>query len=92
MLRGVTKAGALSVKLARESFFGNALMKQCTVHGTRSQPSLPADKLQELKTVVRSVLKYTDCEFEEVWKACEEAIGCACRKLRNPRKKLASLN
>ena len=59
MLRGVTKAGALSVKLARESFFGNALMKQCTVHGTRSQPSLPADKLQELKTVVRPVLKYT---------------------------------
>ena len=52
MLRGVTKAGALSVKLARESFLGNALMKQCTVHGTRSQPSIPADKLQELKTVV----------------------------------------
>ena len=91
-LQGVSKAGALSVKLAREAFFGKSVLKQCTVHGCKSYPALPVEKQLELKELMRSVLKYSDCEFEDVWKLCEEAIGHACRTLRNPRKKLGLLN
>lgn len=90
-LRGVSKAGTLAVKLAKEAYFGKALMKQSTVHGNRNLPALPHSKLMELKSVMKSVLRYSDCEFEHVWKLCEDAIGHACRTLRNPRKSLKVL-
>ena len=91
-LRGVTKVSTLAVKLAREAFFGKELMRQSTVHGSRDLPALPNEKLMELKAVIQTVLKYTDCEFEQIWKLCEDSIGHACRSLRNPRKSLSSLN
>ena len=75
------------MKLAKEAYFGYAVMKQSTVHGNRSFPALPANQLHELKLVIKSVLQDVDCEFEDVWRACEEAIGHACRTLRNPRRK-----
>ena len=85
-------SGALSVKLAREAFFGKSVLKQRTVHGSKSYPALPDEKLLELQELMRSVLKYSDCDLEDVWKLCEEAIGHACHTLRNPRKMLGLLN
>ena len=61
-----------------EAFFGNKVMRQSTVHGNKDLPGLPPQKLQEMKRVVKEVLKYSDCEFEDVWKLCEDAVGHAC--------------
>ena len=41
--------GALAVKLAKESIFGNDLMKTCTVKVHRDLSALPAEGLSRLK-------------------------------------------
>ena len=85
-LKGVSKASTLAVKLAKEALFGEKVMKQCTVAGTREHPGLPFDELRELKQVVfRQFPQYwnTPFEFEDVWKVCFDALGQACKRLRN---------
>ena len=84
-LRGVTKVGQLSVKLAREAFFGTDIMRHCTVYGCGSCHPLPHKELLELKAVIKDVFKFTHTEeeFELLWKnSCEAAIGHACSSLR----------
>lgn len=84
-LRTVSKASTLSVKLAKEAIFGEDVMKQCTVAGTREYPGLPFDKLQELKQIVFELFPQywkTPFEFEDVWKVCFDALGQACKRLR----------
>ena len=69
-LKTVYKASTLAVKLAKEVFFGEDIMEQCTVAGTRDHPGLPFDKLQELKqTVFEQFLQFwqTLFEFEDIW-------------------------
>ena len=48
-LRVVEKASRLAVKLAKESVFGEEVMRQCTVFGTRQLPGLPREELFQLK-------------------------------------------
>ena len=84
-LRTVCKASTLTVKLAKEAIFGEDVMKQCTVAGTREYPGLPFDKLQELKQIIfERFPQYwkTPFEFEDVWKVCFDALGQACKRLR----------
>jgi len=50
-----SKISTLAVKLAKEAYFGKALMRNCTVRGTREQPGLPAEKLTELKQFLISL-------------------------------------
>ena len=79
----------LAVKLAKESYFGKQLMKDCTVRGTREQPGLPAEKLAELKQFLQSLFpKMPQHEFEATWKQCTDSIGQACKALRNKRHSL----
>ena len=47
-LKTVGNAGAMAVKLAKESIFGEVLTK-CTVYGARDKPGLPTDELTQLK-------------------------------------------
>ena len=44
--------GTLAVKLVNESFFGNEVLKRCTVMGCRDYPTLPLKELNELKQVI----------------------------------------
>ena len=73
----------LSVKLARESFFGDETLIRCTVSGQREHASLPEIQLHNLKLfMVRLFPLLIRAEFEEKWKDCLIAIGQACKRLR----------
>lgn len=80
-----SKASILAVKLARESFFGESAMAQCTVMGCGKYPALPPNELNSLKQVMFARFpKYwpNPVLFESVWKDCMEAIGQACKRIR----------
>ena len=80
-----THAGTLAMKLARESFFGDQVLLQCTVMGNREYPALPMTELAELKQLVFSLFPQywgNAVEFETTWKRCTDAIGQACARLK----------
>lgn len=82
-LKTVSRMSTLSVRLAKESFFGKETMRNCTVRGTREHDALPAKKLSDLKRFLQHV--FSGCsqpEFEVAWKNCIDAIGQSCNSLR----------
>ena len=44
-----SRIGTLAVKLAKDAYFGEDVMVQCTVAGERDLPGLPLDELHQLK-------------------------------------------
>ena len=44
-LKTVGNAGALAVKLAKESIFGEEVLTKCTVYGARDKSGLPTAEL-----------------------------------------------
>ena len=44
-LKGPSMAGALSVKLAKESVFGTEILTKCTVRGCKELPALPTEEI-----------------------------------------------
>ena len=84
-LRCASKVGTLAVKLAKDAFFGQDVMEQCTVAGERELPGLPDEELQQLKDAL--FMQFPDYwktpqEFEPLWKDATAAIGQACKRLR----------
>ncbi len=76
-LRGECKAGKLSLKLAKEAYFGESLLAKCTVYGCRELPGLPLVDLNELKnTMFLQFGKYWKAveDFEAIWNACVDSI------------------
>ena len=87
------KMGTLTVLLARECFFGDDVMVQCTTHGYGGKPGLPIAELMELKAVIRrSYPKYniTANDFEIAWTKCAEAVSQGCNRLRAKKKNNSS--
>ena len=81
----VSRAGKLSVKLAKEAFFGEEVMRQCTPLGMRGLPALPKEELACLKTTLIGLFpayRRNPAEFEEVWESCIVSIQQACKRLR----------
>lgn len=84
-LRVEGKAGTLAVKLAREAFFGDDVLAQCTPGGSRELPALPCVELNLLKEKMwEQFSQYwsNPVEFETVWSVCFNAVGQACKRLR----------
>ena len=84
-LKGESRAGMLSVKLAREGFFGKSIMGKFTVSGGRDLPGLPITELGELKQLVFMQFPQfwkNAVKFEPLWVKCVEAINQACKKIR----------
>lgn len=84
-LRGECKIRSLSSKLAKEAFFGEQVMMQCTVKGHRDYPALPQQELAELKQVLFSQFPQfwsSPTEFEPIWSTCIDSINQACKHLR----------
>ena len=83
------RASTLAVKLAREAVFGDETLVRCTVAGKRGGfLALPVNEMRALKaTMQHQFLKVTPCEFETIWKDCNDAIGQACKRARDKRKK-----
>ena len=46
------KMTTLSVKLAREAFFGDTIMAKCTPRGWQDMPALPPQELSDLKMLM----------------------------------------
>ena len=70
-LQTESSAATLSQKLAKEAFFGKAVMKRCTPGGNRQYPALPQKELFELKKVMFLLFpRFHTCPgaFEAVWK------------------------
>ena len=55
-LHNETAIGNLAIKLASESFFGNEVLKKCTVMALRDFPALPIKELNELKQDIFSLI------------------------------------
>ena len=81
----VSKAPTLATKLAREAYFGDKVLGQCTVMGCRDHPGLPISELNELKQdLFNKFPQYwsNPVEFEEMWTNCVNSIGQACKRYR----------
>ena len=84
-LKGESKAGKLAVKLAKEAYFGDKILVQCTVSGCQDLPALPVQELSELKqTMLLLFPKFCNSpqEFEHLWTSCCEVIGQAAKALK----------
>ena len=84
-LRGRAKVGLLTVKLAKEAFFGENVMVMCTVNGKRQLPGLPLAELNSLKQTVFQQFPefWNNCaEFEDVWGVCVDALNQSCKHTR----------
>ena len=80
-----SKIGTLATKLAKEAFFGDDVLVQCTVAGERDHPGLPEEKLMQLKHAIFMQfprLWNSPQEFEPLWKKCQASIGQVCKRLR----------
>jgi hypothetical protein len=80
------KIGTLATKLAKEGFFGDDVLAQCTVSGERDYPGLPVEELMQLKhAVYMQFPQYWNSpqEFEPLWTKCKASIGQACKRLRS---------
>ena len=80
-----SKIGTLATKLAKEAFFGEDVLIQCTVVGERDYPGLPVEELMQLKHAVFMQFPQiwnSPQEFEPLWKKCQASIGQACKRLR----------
>lgn len=80
-----SKVSQLAIKLAKESFFGDSVLLQCTVAGQGKLSALPNAPLNDLKRAIFKLLpKYHQhpMSFEKTWKDCSEAIGQCCKRLR----------
>ena len=84
-----SKVGALAVKLAKESIFGNDLMKTCTVKGHRDLPALPVEGLSRLKDTLYGLFPkfwVNPASFEPLWNTAGEAVGQLCKRLRTDKR------
>ena len=82
------------MKLARESFFGEDVLAQCTVMGFGKLPALPTEELNELKQTLFSLFPRhwsNPVDFESVWKDCAESLGQLCKRLRLDREQKRSV-
>ena len=75
--------------LAKECFFGQDVMLQCTAKGYGDKPGLPIIELMELKEEMRRLYPHflhSTVEFEEKWVKISESLSQACKRLRRKAK------
>ena len=77
-----SKMTSLAVKLAREAFFGDEILRRCTPRGWTN---LPHDVLttlkEELYHLYPSYWTRPEC-FKKCWAQVQDAIGQTCKCLR----------
>ena len=68
--RTASRVPTLARKLAENSYFGSAVLTQCTIAGYRDVPALPIKELNDLKAQIFSLLPQfwtNPLEFEPTW-------------------------
>lgn len=84
--RTPSRVPTLAQKLAKSAYFGESVLKRCTVMGFRDYPALPPTELSDLKQKIFSLFPQfwaNPVEFEPTWGACTESIGQLCKRLRS---------
>ena len=87
------KVTSLALILARECFFGEDVMIQCTPQGGSDKPGLPHAELMQLKEEIRKTFpQYWNApqEIEYLWVKCIGSIGQACKRVRSKQKQVPS--
>ena len=72
------KMTTLSVKLAREGFFGDTVMAKCTPQCWQDMPALPHKELSDLKMLLFKTypsFRTTPEVFEKKWVVAQDGIG-----------------
>ena len=91
-----SKIPTLAVRLSKEAYFGKEIMGLCTVRGTGIYHALPEKDLADLKKFLHGQcyprFTATRMEFENIWRACVESVGQACKSLRMPKENTAKIN
>ena len=85
-LHSEAKIGSMAVKLGKESIFGEGITKKSTMRGCRNLAPLPENGLKELKELLLTLFpQYSQSPtlFEPLWAKSLEAVGQACKCLRN---------
>jgi hypothetical protein len=85
LLAQEAKIPTMASVLAREVYFGEEVMAQCTAQGYGNKPGLPAAEMQELKGEMRKLYPNylsNSLVFEEKWTKCQESISQACKRAR----------
>ena len=80
-----SKIPTMASVLARDVYFGEEVMAQCTAQGYGDKPGLPFAEMQELKGEIRKLYpNYLNNSliFEEKWTKCQESISSACKRAR----------
>ena len=80
----------MAVVLAREAFFGEEVMRQCTAKGYGDKPGLPLAELMQLKEEIRKCYPHfvpSQAEFEEKWVKICDALRQVCKRMRRKAEK-----
>ena len=78
-----SRTPTLAQKLAQESYFGENVLKRCTVMGYRDKPALPWEELNNLMQKVFGLLPQywnNPIDFESTWEKCVVSIGQLCKR------------
>ena len=77
--------GTFAQLLAKEAVFGQDIMQQCTLNGSKKHNSLPQNGLYQIKKIIFDHYPQF-CQspelFEPVWSRCQKAIERCCGRLR----------
>ena len=78
----------LTTALARDAIFGRKEMAKKSLSGRNETRVLDSEKLNYIKTLVRSrVSEKPRIEFEHTWALCRNSLSISCQTLRNSYKK-----
>ena len=82
--QSITCVPTLAQRLASQSYFGDDVLRRCTVMGCRDSPALPLRELNLLKQKIFVLFPQfwaNPLDFEEIWTRCSIAIGQRCKRL-----------
>ena len=84
LLRNEGKMTTMAVVLAREAFFGEEVMLQCTTKGYGELPGLPLAELMQLEEIRKLYPHFvtSQVQFEGKWVKISDALSQACKRMR----------
>ena len=75
--------GRVVVKLARNTYFGEAVLAASTITGNANTRPLDPSQLASMRGVIRNYFGDTSpTEFEIIWSKCIDSIARACNYTR----------
>lgn len=78
----------LTTSLAKEAIFGRDELAKCSLSGRKNTGTLSAEKLNYIKTLVKSrVPNKSNVEFEHIWMLCRCSLSKSCQTLRSSARK-----